>query len=174
MKFYSKMLLLVVVLVLGFGVAPLFIKGSDGRPMMSISDWIPERASANDGMGRLDFISDKVSESLNQLDIEVGAIVGGGGEVGQVTENSPTQLSSSSGKMYKWKDANGKWHFSSQKPLETSSVSIEDLPTVENVMVPTVVESEDSSIMGGSGGLSLDGASALFKRVQGEGADKNK
>jgi hypothetical protein len=83
--------------------------------------------------------------------------------------DSPVNLSSSSGKMYKWQDENGRWHFSTQKPANQQQISIEALPEVENLMQPPVNEEENSSTIGLPG---IGDAGELLKKMQRMSADK--
>ena len=57
--------------------------------------------------------------------------------------------------MYKWQDEQGRWHFSNQKPVTTTQVSMEQLPEVENVMEAPVNKGDNSSSIRLPGGFDL-------------------
>lgn len=125
----STKLLLVILCMMVF-VVPLMIKGPTGKPMMTLSDWLPD-----------------VSEAVDQVkSLERGLAI----------EQQPARLSANSGKMYKWQDEKGAWHFSEEKPLDTSNVVIEKLSDVENVMEAPIADKSKGSTIQLPGGFSLD------------------
>ena len=128
MNLYTKSLLFVLVLLAL--VAPLFIKGPDGRPMMTLDDWLPDTGGLFEG----------------------GVELPSGGEM--LKADTPG-ASIGQGKMYKWQDEQGRWHFSSEKPEGGVAVSVEELPDIENVMEAPVKESDNNSSISLPGGFSL-------------------
>lgn len=125
MGFKTKWLLAVVVII-GI-IMPMVIKGPDGEPVMDLSDWLP--GAVNDSV-------QSVSEQFEG-------------------EERPVVLSSRSGKMYKWQDEKGVWHFSAEKPVDDQNADIEQLPEVQNVMDAPVESDNDSSTIRLPGGFSL-------------------
>ena len=175
MKAYIKWVLAFVVV---FAVAvPMLLKGPDGRPIMSLSDWVPASANVGQVVDQLKTVSDQASNHIGLGD-ESSPAQGAVSESNasenvlssQQLGNSPTVLSSSSGKMYKWQDENGKWHFSSQKPMAVAKVSVEDLPDVENVIDTPVTGGENSSTIGLPG---FGDAGDLLEKVQQMARDRN-
>lgn len=171
MKVYVKVLLTVVVLFAVIG--PLLIKGKDGKPIMDLGDWFPYGDVV---MGKLREWQRSGGEFADKLDI---SLPGEAGPVSQEAQDeqqreqvakAPNRLSSDSKKMYKWQDENGRWHFSSDKPMDLQRVSIEDLPDVENVMEPPVEGEDEESIMGIPG---MDPAKVLEK-LQRVAAERDK
>ena len=118
MSFKMKFtLVLFVLLTLGL---TLLMTGPDGRPLMSLDDWVPDTS-----------------------------------QLPALPESAPTTLSASSGKMYKWQDEKGRWHFSYQKPAAMTRVSVEELPEVENVIEAPVNKGDNSSSIRFPGGFNL-------------------
>lgn len=150
MKFYIKIL---IVLLLLFAVAlPLVLKRPNGEPVMAVGDWLPEGFNIQQALQPLlnqvmESTGEVSPEQLQQLaedlaaEADQGAQSGAGGQT--LDENAPVRLSSESRQMYKWQDAQGRWHFSSEKPLDSRNVSMEALPDVKNVMEAPKRESED-------------------------------
>lgn len=149
MKLYIK--ILGVMLLLFAVVLPLLIKGADNKPIMSGEDWFPN--------------GDRLIGLARELSLRIGHLMGGEESGPAITPGSPgaapAEIQSSalreapdsfrpeSGKMYKWQDEQGRWHFSSDKPRQLSAATtIEDLPDVKNVMDTPVDEDADDSIMG--------------------------
>lgn len=82
--------LLIGVLIIAC-IAPLFIKGPDGEPIMTFDDWSID-------------LPDSIDELLST----------GNTEPADPEQSQPTTV-------YKWQDENGQWHFSSTPPdLETA------------------------------------------------------
>ena len=139
MKLYIKLLLAAVVLLAV--VVPLFLTGPGGKPVMNVADWFPD-ADGVIGMVRQGADAGKalVSDSVDSLP-------GKEDDSAEEVARAPARLASESGKMYKWQDAQGRWHFSSEKPTETTAVSLESLPDVENVMDAPVDKDDKGSMM---------------------------
>lgn len=141
------MLLLVMVV---FVVAiPLVLKGPDGTPVMNVSDWMPNtdrviglaRQAAQKGQ---DFAQGSVGAQAGPESLASGKESATRADI----DAAPSQLAANSGKMYKWQDEYGHWHFSSQKPADSQTASLEDLPDVENVMEAPVDKDSKGSMMG--------------------------
>ena len=169
MKPYIKWTLIFVVVFAV--VVPMLLKGPDGRPIMSLNDWMP----ASDNFDQMvDQARSHVGLDDNMQPAQGDALPATTSDEqvlsSQQLDKSPTVLSSSSGKMYKWQDENGKWHFSSQKPMLTTGVSVEDLPDVENVIDTPVTRGGNSSTIGVPG---LGDAGDLLKKVQRIAEGKN-
>lgn len=139
MSMKSFMRLLLILLVLG-ALLPLFIRGPDGRPIMSFADWVPNWGASTP------------SATLSS------------------DADAPARLSSDSGKMYKWQDAQGRWHFSEEKPLDQSTAAVESLPDVQNVMDAPVAGRSNSSTIALPEGLS-EAASELMQAMQRDGKE---
>jgi hypothetical protein len=173
MKAYVKWL---VVFVLLFAVAvPMLLKRPDGRPIMQVSDWLPAAGNLNQLVDQLKAVGAPLLGEQLQQRIDPVSVNSDAGSDRPVLSSeqlaaSPALLSAASGKMFKWQDANGKWHFSSEKPQEQRDVSVEDLPEVKNVMVAPVTRGDNSST------ISLPGfgeAGDLLKKVQQMTEDRN-
>lgn len=175
MKTYTKVMLVIVVLFAVLG--PLLIKGKDDKPIMNLSDWFPYgdvimgklrewQLSGGDLVGKLNLDLPGSNEADNQGE---GGVDDSERQRVEV-DNAPNRLSADSKKMYKWQDENGRWHFSSDKPADLQSVSLEDLPDVENVMDAPVEGDDEGSIMGVQG---LDPAKVLEK-LQRVAAERDK
>jgi hypothetical protein len=144
-KFAIALLLL---LVIGL---PMLVKGPDGRPMMTVNDWLPDGSSlaATEGkavaaMSSLKALVDVGSPAVSassqqQRDSHSGMLAA------DVTGTDGASRAVTTGKMYKWQDDKGRWHFSSQPPPDGRPVSVENLPNVENVMEAPVRERENNS-----------------------------
>ncbi len=151
----KSMLVLLVLMVMGL---PLLMKGPDGKPIMTWRDWLPDtssipvdKASINQVVDQLQHISapaETAGGSMPKLESDTGGVT---------TLQTPTSFSTGSGKMYKWQDEKGRWHFSNQKPMAASQVSMEELPEVENVMEAPVNKGDNSSSIRLPGGFGLGG-----------------
>lgn len=165
MKFYLKFL--AVILLVFAVVIPMFLKGSDGKPLMSLRDWLPGSDRLIGWAREMGSSIERVVGDEDRQESRPGADAGAGqAQSGADVQNAPTSLAPETGKMYKWQDEQGRWHFSSEKPGDHRSVSIENLPEIKNVMeTPVEADSDDSMIklpgLGGSekllGGDILDG-----------------
>ncbi len=148
MKKFTKLLIFIVVL-LGLAL-PMFLKGPDGKPIMALSDWVPD-------VDQQVLDMDKLGSSLEQL------TSGAGGEspftAPQTADEPSTKVvaakSGSGSRMYKWQDEKGRWHFSSEKPPQHIQAAEEELPEMENLMEAPVKAEENSSTIGLPGGFSL-------------------
>lgn len=168
MKIQHKIMLIVFV-VFAFGL-PMLMKGPDGRPIMTIDDWLPDKDTLDKSVSKMQTLSEKVGNIGGSEASDRGVFA---------TADSPAVLSSSSGKMYKWQDAQGRWHFSNEKPQVESEVRVEALPQVKNLLPApvarrgsssTIASPSSSPLLGGlpTGGLSIsmDQAGQLLKQVE--------
>lgn len=142
MKLKGFGLLLTGILILALA-GPLFIKGPDGRPLMSLDklreDLLPSHWS--------DLLPDPVAEGLDvdkrsvhiRRSDDVNGGVGTGGvpsftNLGPGGEHSPGdasitastsngQVSGSGPVMYRWQDEFGDWHFSETPPADVQAQS---------------------------------------------------
>lgn len=113
MKFTHKLVLF------GLGgalVAPMFIKGPDGKPLMSIDDWIPKDAVA---------LVDKVSD---------------------LKDGAPTvESKSGKQKFYKWKDENGVWQMTQYRPKHLAGDAVEERTVYANANIIQSLDSSQIS-----------------------------
>ena len=133
MGFKSKCFVAILVLfALGL---PFLVKGPDGRPMMTLDDWVPDISIDTQ-------MTSDASQSLKSVLSHAG--VGAEGDLG-FGDPDQHELDSGSGsdsgsapvigqKMYKWQDETGRWHFSNERPDNVDVVSVEEMPEVDNVM----------------------------------------
>ncbi|WP_145999168.1 DUF4124 domain-containing protein [Oceanicoccus sp. KOV_DT_Chl] len=150
MKPFAKLMIAALIL-LGIGL-PMVMTGPNGKPIMTINDWIPDIS----GLKPKNFNVEGRVEHLKSLtNLTDGSEPTAQNPVKTAVDNSPGQLSASSGKMYKWQDENGRWHFSSEKPTAAVEVSVEQLPEMENFMQAPVKEEENNSSISLPGGFSL-------------------
>lgn len=113
------MKLLHKLILLGLGgalVAPMYIKGPNGSPLMSINDWIPQDAASLVG---------KVSDLKSGLQDKMQEAEGSGKEI-----------------FYKWKDENGVWQMTQYKPAHLAEADIEERVIYANA---NIIKSLDSS-----------------------------
>lgn len=149
MKKFTKMLIFIVVL-LGLAL-PMFLKGPNGKPIMSLSDWVPT-------VDQQALDMDKLSNSLEQL-TSGGAAGESPFAASQTAGEAPAKVvaakAASGSRMYKWQDEKGRWHFSSERPPQHIQAAEEELPEMENLMEAPVKAEENSSTIGLPGGFSL-------------------
>jgi hypothetical protein len=148
-----------LLLLLAIGL-PMLIKGPDGRPMMTVNDWLPDMSTlaATEGKAVAAMNSLQSMVAPDQLADSTPAQQQASGQLAvDVTKADAGSRAVSAGKMYKWQDGNGRWHFSSERPVDGQSVSVENLPDVKNVMEAPVKERDKSSTMNLPGGFSFGG-----------------
>ncbi len=180
MQKFGKLLLGVVVLFAV--VVPMFLKGPDGRPILDPTEWLPddERVSGylrEAGRAAKDLAGDS-ARSLSDRQTgddsdasrvrEVREQEQSGAET--LSEDAPTRLTGDSGKMYKWQDAQGRWHFSNEKPTHSEGVAMDDLPQVENVMEAPVDRESEGSMMGLPG---VGDAGEILEKVRRMAAERD-
>ena len=103
-KLMTKLFL--ALLVLGLGL-PMYMKGPDGKPMMTLDDWLPSGVSMDSVKGAVD---------------DAGSLIpDGGGDVER--------------KLYKWQDKKGVWHYSDRPQLGVNNAQAIDVPKA-NVVEP--------------------------------------
>lgn len=93
--------LILMLVFLGF-VAPMFIRGPDGQPIMTLDDWIPSDA--------IDWSERQLNHLRNWFD-ELGAAEGFAGHDDQAEGNVGGVVGAGS-EIYRWRDANGVLHLS--------------------------------------------------------------
>jgi hypothetical protein len=144
MSFKSKFTIaFMIVLIIGM---PMLLKGPDGRPIMSLDDWVPDIPDVSIPQPSLESVDSLTSMIERESDDETS-----------VAEPEPVVPAVVGNKMYKWQDKNGRWHFSSEKPTDQQQVSVEKLPDVENVMEAPVTQDKKSSTISLPGGFGLSG-----------------
>jgi hypothetical protein len=129
MTLFMKLLLM---LVLIFAVLlPMMIKGPNGQPIMALEDWLPDSYTllANLPLSLTEVVQLGSDEPASRTATQADAI----------------KLSANSGQIYKWQDQQGRWHFSSEKPVLDVNAQLEQLPELENVMEAPVNEGDNSS-----------------------------
>lgn len=102
----------------GAAIAPMFIKGPDGKPLMTLESWIPKDAVT---------LVDKVSDLTNNAPIAAG--------------------SSASGKQtfYKWKDEDGVWQMTQYKPTHLTDAEIDERTIYANANIIQSLNSDQIS-----------------------------
>lgn len=129
MKIRHKMMFLSL---LGLLVLPMFIVGPNGKPLMSVDDWLPGDISAS-GVGK------KLIKTWNKAS-------------DSVQHGTGLDLSVDTPKLYKWKDASGHWQFSNEPPpADVTQVQVQDMPQMGNVMQPVTPREQLDADGGGSG-----------------------
>ncbi len=129
------MIKLMVGLLIIACIAPLFINGPDGEPLMTINDWKLE------------------------IPAELKAVFGdvGSGLDNPILETPLSDETPGTARVYRWQDENGQWHFGNTPPdLETGEeIQISDVNLIEAYQPP--VESSkvapETSTQPLSGGL---------------------
>ncbi|MGI9285111.1 MAG: DUF4124 domain-containing protein, partial [Pseudomonadales bacterium] len=129
MKFRHKMMLLSLLALL---VLPMFMIGPGGKPLMSLNDWMPGDVTVNSATKKLVKTWNKASGALEQ---STGI---------DMTVKTP--------KLYKWKDAKGRWQFSNEPPpADAGEVFVQDMPQMSNVMQPVEMRERGDADGGHSG-----------------------
>ena len=103
--------------MLGMGVGlPMIMPGPDGKPMMSWQDWLPDSAKFN----QLASKTKRMLSSANDL----------------MEDNTGIDMGAGRGKLYKWQDQHGNWHFSDKASdkIAAANQMVESLPQVRNTM----------------------------------------
>jgi hypothetical protein len=118
-----KMIKLLLPLFMLVFVVPMIMPGPNGKPVMSIKDWLPKSASVERARANLQSLWRRITTSVEQ-------------NTGLDVAPEPEQL-------FKWKDANGSWHFTNRAGMASKDAQKQALPTVTNTMVPPVMDSED-------------------------------
>lgn len=137
MKLPFKLVMFALVAMLAL---PLFMVKPDGKPMMTVSDWMPSKTTVNKVVSQFDSIVSSVTgdgafvqDRTGQENIEQADVIPQFGTPG-------------SGKVYSWKDANGVAHFSEQPPpADIQTAKVRTIPTSVNVMKSVKVPRGDES-----------------------------
>jgi len=96
--------LILVLIVCGF-VIPHWLKGPDGKPVMSLSDWLPD-------LSVLSGLVDKIPSRSTAADSQLGE----------------------EKQFYKWQDEEGGWHYSDKAPDTALKVEKQALPQMTNTI----------------------------------------
>lgn len=127
MKLKWKVLRLFLPLLVAGVVVPLVMPGPDGRPVMSLSDWLPERA-----------IMEPVEQLLARLR--------------RVNDSEPATILAPE-VVYKWRDEAGMWHFTDDPKSVPAGVVPQALPAVANEMPAPEMSPRPGVPSAGSPGL---------------------
>ena len=104
-KLMYKLMFLALMAMLA---VPMFIKGPNGEPLMSMDDWVPD----TDGIKRkIDSFFADVSDTASNM---------GGG----FSESSGSGGKNGGQSFYKWQDANGQWQYSDKPNPAGQSESV--------------------------------------------------
>jgi hypothetical protein len=145
--------IIVPLLIIAF-VVPMIMPGPDGKPIMSIKDWVPDKNT-------LTKIEDKVKEVVNNaVDATVNA---SSDKIDSISAAEPNFIEKKN-QLYKWKDKNGRWQFTNrfdQVPeYALSQLQAEQMPQVINTMAApakAVTETaEASKLPMGGGQIGID------------------
>ena len=115
---FIKLLILLVIIALA---APFFIKGQDGRPLMTLEDIQKPDSLEN------------YAESLGKM----------GGSVSGVAKDAGKKSPESSARVYSWRDEQGNVHYSNVPPKEAAAV--ETVKVDPNINVISVDKSNDKA-----------------------------
>lgn len=96
--------------------APMFIKGPNGKPLMSLDDWVPKDAIA---------LVDKVSDLTAESKTTDGAASASGKQI-----------------FYKWKDENGVWQMTHYRPTHLADEDIDERTIYANANIIQSLSSE--------------------------------
>ena len=111
-------------LIIGF-IAPMLMPGPDGKPIMTIKDWLPDSSTLSNIQKKIIATVNKTSEVVDAAPIIV----------------TPKK------QMYKWQDKKGGWHFTDnihQVPeYALAQLEKQTVPKVVNTMAAPVVEEEE-------------------------------
>lgn len=111
-----KLLLPLVVLVF---VVPMIMPGPNGKPVMTVNDWLPGFASIERTRATLLSWWRRFTTGVEQ-------------NTGFDVAPEPEQL-------FKWQDANGTWHFTNRANQAAAGAQKQALPTATNTMAPPPV-----------------------------------
>lgn len=114
------------ILVIGF-VAPMITPGSDGEPLMTWRDWVPDKSSL---VKLLSFLEGTVEV----IDPE-GSLSSAVGLIGKK-------------QIYQWQDEQGHWHFTDNSESAAAHAISKPLPKIKNFMVPLTLPDADVDVDG--------------------------
>jgi len=118
MNIWVKLLL---VLLFGAFVLPMWLQGPDGKPIADIRDWLQMPAAVS-GM------VDSASGLFDNLDLPAMLDPTG-------SSASESSMDATQGQFYRWQDDSGGWHFSDRPPAGEQQVfTAENLPEISNTM----------------------------------------
>lgn len=160
MKLFLKLLIIVVIVAMA---APFFIKGSDGKPLISAGTFLPEAA-----------LPESMKALLQTAPLNTDTTTP------HHNPNRNTNGENGETKVYRWQDAEGQWHYSDragQQNAEQHTIrQSNQLPAYQPKQVETTesaltlnrnsaseVKMPSSNL---SGTLSLSDTEALMKQAQ--------
>lgn len=118
MKLFYKLIIFALLFAL---VSPFLIKDPNGRPLWDINQWFQQ--TKRDTERSIDSIQQSVKQSLS-------------GEA--TTTDNQAQTGQSSG-LYRYRDDNGKWVYTDQKPEGDNAESVtlkEEVATMKTITLP--------------------------------------
>ncbi len=125
-----RLTIMLITLIVMTVVMPMIIPGQDGKPMMTIDDWIP------DVTGMKNTVVDKFKEVLYTANEAVEG-------------NTGVSVGIERPKLYKWQDENGTWHFSDRADSALTNQTSQMIPKIKNTMgAPPKIDFGDSDNAG--------------------------
>lgn len=116
---------LAIMLVVFVVVIPMIVPGPNGKPVMSLADWLPD---------------------FRAIEAKISAFIRDTGD--SVQKKTGVDVGIERPKMYKWKDQHGNWQFSDNPadvPVHIRNAQKVDLPDVANSMqAPPKIDFGDS------------------------------
>lgn len=121
-----KMIKLFLPLLMLAFVVPMIMPGPNGKPVMSINDWLPNATS-------IERVRSGVMSYWNKL-------------TAGIEKNTGLDVAPEPEQIFKWQDANGSWHFTNRANMASKDAQKQALPTATNTMAPppTVERDHDS------------------------------
>ncbi|MGK0441618.1 MAG: hypothetical protein ACJA0N_001419 [Pseudohongiellaceae bacterium] len=128
--------ILLPLFVIAFAV-PMIMPGPDGKPVMSVKDWVPDQTTFSK-------IKNKVKDVINQAADQTAKLSNSTAD--SVTAKSDHFLDRKN-QLYKWKDKHGRWQFTDrfdQVPeYALAQLQVDKMPKAVNTMVaPPIVEAQ--------------------------------
>ena len=123
---YAKILLPLIFIAFVF---PMIMKGPDGKPIMSVSDWLPDK------------------NTLASMQSQVTKVVNKTAEI----TTGETLISTPQKQFYKWRDEKGNWQFTDNIHLvpeyAKAQFQTEAMPKVTNTMAaPELKETQGGGV----------------------------
>ena len=124
MKLFIKLMLVLLIVAM---FLPMWLRGPDGKPMMSLDDWVSIPSDLGETPSRLlEQISSAADSALDKA---------------PVPEPDTAPAKAASG-FYRWQDDQGVWHFSDKPPEGRQDVQSEALPELSNAMEAVEITEE--------------------------------
>jgi hypothetical protein len=121
-------------------IAPLFIKGPEGEPIMILEDWKPSLSPwLKEALGFVSHKADATAGVVRKPDI-----------------------------VYRWQDEEGQWHFSSAPPADTAAEVMTltgDINTIDSTPVAGT-EDVNAEVTGSEMDMALPGMSVSVEQVR--------